>query len=158
MKNKFLLPLLSRVSQSFQVQRASLVAETVKCPPAVQETWVWSLGQEDLLEKEMATAPVFLPGESHGQKRPASPSPWGHKESETTERLRLHFTLGAEGKLFVWCKAEYMRYHEEKENLELGTEKCLGETPAGCCEAQKIVDVCVCFVTQSCLTLRSYRL
>ena len=27
----------------------------------MQETWVWSLGQKDPLEKEMATTPVFLP-------------------------------------------------------------------------------------------------
>ena len=35
--------------------RASLVAQLVKNPPAMQETWVQSLGQEDPLEKEMAT-------------------------------------------------------------------------------------------------------
>ena len=35
--------------------RASLVARTVKNLPAVQETWVWSLGWEDPLEKGMAT-------------------------------------------------------------------------------------------------------
>ena len=34
---------------------ASLVAQTVKHLPAVQETWVPSLGWEDPLEKEMAT-------------------------------------------------------------------------------------------------------
>ena len=34
---------------------ASLVAQTVKCLPAMQETWVQSLGWEDPLEKEMAT-------------------------------------------------------------------------------------------------------
>ena len=33
----------------------SLVAQTVKCLPAMPETWVWSLGQEDPVEKEMAT-------------------------------------------------------------------------------------------------------
>ena len=31
------------------------MAQTVKNPLAVQETWVWSLGQDDPLEKEMAT-------------------------------------------------------------------------------------------------------
>ena len=31
--------------------------------------------------------PVFLPGESHGQRSLAGYSPWGHKESDTTERL-----------------------------------------------------------------------
>ena len=34
---------------------ASLVAQSVKYPPAMQETWVQSLGWEDPLEKEMAT-------------------------------------------------------------------------------------------------------
>ena len=33
----------------------SLVAQTVKCLPTMLETWVRSLGQEDPLEKEMAT-------------------------------------------------------------------------------------------------------
>ena len=33
----------------------SLVAQTVKCLPAMQETWVRYLGQEDPMEKEMAT-------------------------------------------------------------------------------------------------------
>ena len=35
--------------------------------------------------------PVFLPGKSHGQKSLAGYSPWGRKESDTTEQL--HFTL-----------------------------------------------------------------
>ena len=34
---------------------ASLVAQMVKNLPAMQDTWVQSLGQEDSLEKEMAT-------------------------------------------------------------------------------------------------------
>ena len=107
--------------------------------------WVRSLGQEDLLEKEMAThssilawkipwmvepgrfliafpggtsskestcqcrrckrcrfdpwvrkipwrrewqpTPVFLPGESHGQRGLVGYRPWGHKETDTTERV-----------------------------------------------------------------------
>ena len=45
-------------------QRASLVAQLVKNLPAMQETWVQSLGWEDPLEKEKVTlpAPVFWPG------------------------------------------------------------------------------------------------
>ena len=45
----------------------SLMAQMVKHLPAMQETGIWSLGQEDLLEKAMAT-PVFLHGEFHGQR------------------------------------------------------------------------------------------
>ena len=42
------------------------VAQTVKRLPTMWETWVQSLHREDPLEKEIATAPVFLPGKSHG--------------------------------------------------------------------------------------------
>ena len=42
------------------IQGASLVAQTVKNMPAVQETWVWSLGWEDPLEKGMATHSSIL--------------------------------------------------------------------------------------------------
>ena len=36
-------------------ERTSLVAQKVKHLPTMRETWVWSLGQEDPLEKKMAT-------------------------------------------------------------------------------------------------------
>ena len=39
------------------------------------------------MEKEMAITPVFLPGKSHGQTSLVGYSPWGHKESDTTEQL-----------------------------------------------------------------------
>ena len=38
----------------------------------------------------MAPTPVFFPGKSQGQRSLAGYSPWGHKESDTTERLRAH--------------------------------------------------------------------
>ena len=44
-----------------------LVAQMVKNLPAMQETRVRSLVQEDPMDKEMATPPVFLPRESHEQ-------------------------------------------------------------------------------------------
>ena len=37
----------------------------------------------------MATTPVFLPGESHGQRSLAGSSPWDHKELDMTNRLTL---------------------------------------------------------------------
>ena len=45
---------------SLQYLWASLVAQMVKNPPALQEIWVQSLSQEDLLEKEMATHSSIL--------------------------------------------------------------------------------------------------
>ena len=64
------------------------MAQLVKNPSAMQETWVRSLGWEDSLEKGAATTPVFYPGEFHGLY-----SPWGHKELDRTEQLSLspHF-------------------------------------------------------------------
>ena len=68
--------------------KASLVAQMVKNPTAVQETWVRSLGREDPLgQGEGQPTPVFLPGELHGQRSLAGYSPWGLKELDTTERL-----------------------------------------------------------------------
>ena len=51
----------------------------VKNLPANQETWVQSLGEEDPLEKEMATHSSILAWESHGQRCLVGYSPWGHK-------------------------------------------------------------------------------
>ena len=49
------------------------------------ETQVQSLGQEDPLEKEMATHSIFLPGEVHEQRSLVGYSSWGHKEQHNTE-------------------------------------------------------------------------
>ena len=53
----------------------------------MQETWVQSLGREDPLEKGMATQSSILVREFHGQRSLACYSPWGRKESDTTEQL-----------------------------------------------------------------------
>ena len=45
-----------------------------------QEKWVWSLGWEDPLEKEMATHSSIL----------AWKIPWGHKEADMTKQLSTH--------------------------------------------------------------------
>ena len=41
--------------------------------------------------------PVLLPGKSHGWRSLVGCSPWGCKESDTTERLRFHFSLSCVG-------------------------------------------------------------
>ena len=53
----------------------------------MRETWVQSLGQEDPLEKGMATHSSILAWRIHGQKSLEGHSLWGLKESDTTERL-----------------------------------------------------------------------
>ena len=73
--------------------RASLVAQTVKSLPAMQETQVQSWGGKDPLEREWLPTPVFLLGEFHGQRSLAGNGPWDFKQTDTTERLSflLHF-------------------------------------------------------------------
>ena len=46
-----------------------------KNPPAKLEMQVWFLGQEDPLEKEMATHSILLPGKSHGERSVVGYSP-----------------------------------------------------------------------------------
>ena len=41
--------------------------------------------------------PVLLPGKSHGRRSLGGCSPWGHEESDTTERLHFHFSLSCIG-------------------------------------------------------------
>ena len=57
--------------------------------PTMQETWVRLLGQEDPLEKEMATHSSILAWKIPWTEGPVGCSPPGHKESDMTERL--HF-------------------------------------------------------------------
>ena len=61
------------------------MAQIVKCLPAMGETWVRSLGQEDALEKEMATHSSTLAWKIPWMEEPGGHSPWGHKESDATE-------------------------------------------------------------------------
>ena len=71
-KNKSLLLLLGFTGGS-----------AVKNPPAMQETWVQSLGQQSLWRRKWQPTPVFLPGESHGQRSLMGCGPWGHDFSWT---------------------------------------------------------------------------
>ena len=57
---------------------ASLVVQMIKNLPAVWETRVLSLGQEGPWRRRLLSTPVFMPGESHGQKSLSGYSPWGH--------------------------------------------------------------------------------
>ena len=84
-KDLLIFPLL--IIRVHGTLRASLVAQTVENPPAIQDIWIQSLGREDPLRRDWLPTPVFLPGELHGQRRLGGFSPWGCKESDTTERL-----------------------------------------------------------------------
>ena len=47
--------------------------------------------------RQWQPTPVLLPGKSHGQRSLVGCSPWGHEESDTTERLHFHFSLSCVG-------------------------------------------------------------
>ena len=64
---------------ALQYSWVSIVAQLVKNLPAVQETWVRSLGWEDPLEEAMATHCSILAWEIPGQRSLAVYSPWGGK-------------------------------------------------------------------------------
>ena len=57
---------MSKCLQMDDKMMTSLVAQMVKHLPAMQETWVWSPGWEDPLEKERQPTPVLLPGKFRG--------------------------------------------------------------------------------------------
>ena len=63
----------------------------------MRETWVQSLGQEDPLEKEMATHSSILAWRIPWTEEPGGLySPRGRKESDTTERLDLTYEAGSD--------------------------------------------------------------
>ena len=63
---------------------SQLVAQMVKNPPAMRETWVRFLGWEDPLEEGMATHCIYSCLAGYG--------PRGREESDTTEQLSAHPT------------------------------------------------------------------
>ena len=90
-------PITPLITWFYNVVLASLVAQMVKCLPAMLETQVELLGQEDPLEKEMATHSSTLAWRIPWMEKPgAGYSPWGRKELDTTKRLLLtHFVCKA---------------------------------------------------------------
>ena len=68
------------------------MAQLVKNLPAMQETWVQSLGWEDPLEKWQPT-PVLLPGELQARRGIAGCNPWDCKESDMIVRQTFTFKI-----------------------------------------------------------------
>ena len=75
-KTNFLVPSLT--------SRASQVAQMLKNLPAMKETWVQSLGQEDPLQKEMATPSSILAWRIPWTEEPGGLQCMGSQESDTT--------------------------------------------------------------------------
>ena len=122
----------------------SKVAQIVKNPPAMQETWIplwppsafhglpWWLRQSRIClqyrrprfdpwvrkipwRREWQPSPVFLPGEFHGQRHLSSCSPWSCKELDTVKQLTLS--------LFCFSSALEIQVHELTLKV-MNIEKC----------------------------------
>ena len=108
----------------------SLMAQTVKRLPAMRETWVWSLGQEDPLEKEKATHSSILAWEIPWTEEPGQLQSMGHKQSATTEGLHFHFQLVSQ---------LYHKSHKFIDSLEIESlfilyllKYCITHSPTHC--------------------------
>ena len=73
------------IGYPLQYPWASLMVQTVKNLPAMWETWVRKIPWR----RKWQPAPEFWPGESHGQRSLVCYSPRDHRESDTTEQLRV---------------------------------------------------------------------
>ena len=66
-------------------------AQMVKNPPALWETQIWSLGCKMSWRREWQPTPVFLPGESHGQRRLVAVHVIAESDATEWLTLSLHF-------------------------------------------------------------------
>ena len=83
------MQLCSRTSQSVCLQ----------CGRPGFNPWVWKIPWR----RKWQSTPVLLPGKSHRQRSLVGYSPRGRKESDTTERLHVHFSLWSVfGLAFLW--------------------------------------------------------
>ena len=72
---------------------ASLVGQAVKKLPAMHKTQIWVLGRKSPWRRKWQPTPVFLSGESQGQRILVGYHPWGHRESDMTEQHSFSFRV-----------------------------------------------------------------
>ena len=108
----------------------------VKRLPTIRVTRAQSLGQEDLLEKEMATHSSILAWKIPWMEEPGRLQSMGHKESDRTEQLHFHF---GEVKYSVYLKHCHTSSSAEKSlKLHDGFQESIlkgqgrGESPRSC--------------------------
>ena len=87
-------------------------------PPAKQEAQVQSLGWEDPLEKAMATCSSILAWEI--TKEPGRLQSWGHKELDTTERLKHHHPILSKYQVRVASLNRVYRVFASRDGMRCG--------------------------------------
>ena len=85
-RNKSVEQTLLNLTKILNIE-ASLVAQMVKNPPAMWETWVWSLDWKIPWRREQLPTPVFWPGEFHGQRSLEGYRPWGPERHNLATKL-----------------------------------------------------------------------
>ena len=108
--------------------RTSLVAQVVKCLPTMWETWVRSLGQEDPLEKEVATRSSILTWKILWTEEPGTLQSSGSQRVRHNWATLLSFSLfmlhtgRMNSKVLLHSTENYIQYviinHNEKENFK----------------------------------------
>ena len=78
---------------AFAIFLVSLVAQTVKNLPEMQETRFSPWVRKIPWRRKWLPSPVFLPGEFHGQRSLVGYSPWNCKELDVTDRVTQYSTV-----------------------------------------------------------------
>ena len=123
----------------------SLVAQMIKRLPTMRETWIQSLGQEDLLEKEMAPHSSILAWKIPWIEEPGKLQSMG---SQNRTWLHFHFSLT----YFIKHNVNFLQVHSGcyiQQNFLFFFFKSLSSIPLYVCTCMKLK---VLF-THSCLTL-----
>ena len=94
------------------------MAQRLKRLPAMQESQVRSLGQEDPLEKEMATHSSILAWRIPRMEELGGLQSTGHKELDMTERLHFHFHL-----IFTLEIPRFFLFPKSPENWKTGSKQ-----------------------------------
>ena len=81
----------SHLTEYGRIKKLSLVTQMVKNSPAMQETLVRSLGQEDPLEKGMATHFSVFAWNIPWTEKPGGLQSQGRKESDMTKHAKKHY-------------------------------------------------------------------
>ena len=83
------------------------MAQTIQCLPTMLEIWVWSLGREDSMEKEMATHSSTLVWKIPWTEKP------GRLQSIGSQRLTQLSDF-----IFTLCKLKFLRWAQLQEWLD----------------------------------------